>query len=179
MQWIRTCQCSILCHTKATNIWQHSEWVFNCCTILERERERYRIVGNLCWCKLLWNCMLALQKKFFYFRAFSTSRPHPYRSIACMTYWYHTFSKISWFLFSRHQPICEKCEILHHAKISHSTAGGRISAAAISTALSGLQRSPLHCYVCGPPPMLDTMVDILTSDQCSVDSGRIHFEKWW
>jgi hypothetical protein len=61
----------------------------------------YRIAGNFRWCKISRNCKLTLQKKFN-FRTFSTSRPHPPPSIACMTSRFlHPF-KILCFLFSRH-----------------------------------------------------------------------------
>jgi hypothetical protein len=79
----------------------------------------YCIAGNFRWCKISRNCMLALQKNFN-FCTFSTPRPHPCQSIECMTS--HVFSAHLRFhgsYFCGTQPIREKREILHHAKISH------------------------------------------------------------
>ena len=59
------------------------------------------------------------------------------------------------------------------------TSVGRIGDGDVRKAISVLQASELQCYVCGPPPMLDSMVEILTSERCRVERDRIHFEKWW
>jgi hypothetical protein len=67
-------------------------------------RASYRIAGNFRWCKFV--------------RAFSLSRPHPRRSIACMT---SHFLQLRGSYSRGSQPIHEKCELLQHGKIPRST----------------------------------------------------------
>lgn len=36
----------------------------------------------------------------------------------------------------------------------------------------------VRCFVCGPPPMIDSVTSML-SDECAVPVEDIHYEKWW
>ena len=59
-------------------------------------------------------------------------------------------------------------------------AGGRIRESDLLTVLSNTERENVQAYICGPPPMIDTMVDVLTNNgQCKLSSEQIHFERWW
>jgi len=54
---------------------------------------------------------------------------------------------------------------------------GRITESSLEEAISSLDRSQLTCYICGPPPMIQHVSDILR--KLNIDESRIHFEKWW
>ena len=54
---------------------------------------------------------------------------------------------------------------------------GRISHSTIQEAISGLDRSNCTCFICGPPPMIQDVTDILR--KLDIAEHRIHFEKWW
>ena len=54
---------------------------------------------------------------------------------------------------------------------------GRISDSSLKEAVSSLDRSHLTCYICGPPPMIKHVTDIL--HRLNIGDSRIHFEKWW
>lgn len=54
---------------------------------------------------------------------------------------------------------------------------GRINESSLQKAISSLDRSRLTCYICGPPPMIEHMSDIL--HKLKIAEDRIHFEKWW
>lgn len=54
---------------------------------------------------------------------------------------------------------------------------GRISDTSLKEAVSSLDRSQLTCYICGPPPMIKHVTDIL--HRLNIGDSRIHFEKWW
>lgn len=54
---------------------------------------------------------------------------------------------------------------------------GRINETSIQEAISDLDRSHLTCYICGPPPMIKDVTDILR--KLDINEHRIHFEKWW
>ena len=59
-------------------------------------------------------------------------------------------------------------------------AGSRIRESDLLTVLSNTERENVQAYICGPPPMIDTMVDVLTNNrQCKLSSEQIHFERWW
>lgn len=54
---------------------------------------------------------------------------------------------------------------------------GRIDESRIQEALSSLDRRRLICYICGPPPMIQRMSEILY--KMDIEESSIHFEKWW
>lgn len=54
---------------------------------------------------------------------------------------------------------------------------GRINESSLQEAVSSLDRSHLTCYICGPPPMIKNMTDILR--KLNIAEHRIQFEKWW
>ncbi|XP_020617147.1 oxidoreductase NAD-binding domain-containing protein 1-like isoform X2 [Orbicella faveolata] len=54
---------------------------------------------------------------------------------------------------------------------------GRINESRLQEAVSSLDRSQLMCYICGPPPMIKHVSDILY--KLNIAENRIHFEKWW
>ena len=54
---------------------------------------------------------------------------------------------------------------------------GRISDSSLKEAVSSLDRSQLTCYICGPPPMIKHVTDIL--HRLNIGDSRMHFEKWW
>lgn len=61
---------------------------------------------------------------------------------------------------------------------SFSSLGGRISAADVTEAVGGLEREGLGCYLCGPPPMTEAMMEVLVGE-CGLRHQQIHYEKWW
>jgi len=54
---------------------------------------------------------------------------------------------------------------------------GRINESRLQEVVSSLDRSQLTCYICGPPPMIKQVSDILY--KLDIAENRIHFEKWW
>ena len=64
-----------------------------------------------------------------------------------------------------------------HSAILFSVHRGRINESSLQEAISSLDRSQLTCYICGPPPMIKHVTDILR--KLNIAETRIHFEKWW
>lgn len=54
----------------------------------------------------------------------------------------------------------------------------RMSNSDIRQALSLVDTSSLQCYICGPPPMTEDILSMVTT-QCGVATDRVHYEKWW
>ncbi|CAH1238243.1 OXNAD1 [Branchiostoma lanceolatum] len=54
---------------------------------------------------------------------------------------------------------------------------GRITPEVLKAELSGLHGDHILSYICGPPPMIESMADHLSC--LGVDSDNINFEKWW
>jgi ferredoxin-NADP reductase len=54
---------------------------------------------------------------------------------------------------------------------------GRIHNSLLRQTVQSLDRSHLLCYVCGPPPMTDSIFAALKESR--VDDSRILCEKWW
>ncbi|XP_066302417.1 oxidoreductase NAD-binding domain-containing protein 1-like isoform X1 [Branchiostoma lanceolatum] len=54
---------------------------------------------------------------------------------------------------------------------------GRITQEVLKAELSGLHGDHILSYICGPPPMIESMADHLSC--LGVDSADIKFEKWW
>ncbi|KAJ7386687.1 Oxidoreductase NAD-binding domain-containing protein 1 [Desmophyllum pertusum] len=62
-------------------------------------------------------------------------------------------------------------------EIQNTYEHGRISESRLQEVVSSLDRSQLICYICGPPPMIQRMSDILY--KLNIAKDRIHFERWW
>lgn len=54
---------------------------------------------------------------------------------------------------------------------------GRINESRLQEAVSSLDRNRLICYICGPPPMIQQITEILY--KMDIEESRILFEKWW
>lgn len=54
---------------------------------------------------------------------------------------------------------------------------GRINESRLQEAVATLDKSQLMCYICGPPPMIKHVSDVLY--KLNIAENRIHFEKWW
>ena len=54
---------------------------------------------------------------------------------------------------------------------------GRINESRLQEAVSSLDRNRLICYICGPPPMIQQITEILY--KMDIEENRILFEKWW
>jgi len=54
---------------------------------------------------------------------------------------------------------------------------GRITNQHVETALQGLDTNTLLTYLCGPPPMIESLVGTLTG--LGQPASRVHYEKWW
>ena len=54
---------------------------------------------------------------------------------------------------------------------------GRINESRLQEAVSSLDRNRLICYICGPPPMIQQITEILY--KMGIEESRILFEKWW
>eukprot|EP00058_Branchiostoma_floridae_P009612 XP_002595100.1 hypothetical protein BRAFLDRAFT_90210 [Branchiostoma floridae] len=54
---------------------------------------------------------------------------------------------------------------------------GRITQEVLKAELSGLHGDQTLSYICGPPPMIESMAHHLSC--LGVDSANIKFEKWW
>ena len=56
--------------------------------------------------------------------------------------------------------------------------GGRISSKDLIEAVGSLVSANLSCYVCGPPPMTEAIMDTLLR-HCGLQERQIHYERWW
>nr|CAG4641377.1 EOG090X0KMN [Eulimnadia texana] len=55
--------------------------------------------------------------------------------------------------------------------------GSRITTADMDAILRKSKNNITDCFLCGPPPMIDNIVEILQS--LNVPQKHIHYEKWW
>lgn len=84
----------------------------------------------------------------------------------------HSFPSISCQFFTTNYKLEEKTPADNKQNVQ-----GRISHSTIQEAISGLDRSNFTCFICGPPPMIQDVTDILR--KLEIAEHRIHFEKWW
>ncbi len=66
---------------------------------------------------------------------------------------------------------------LYNDEVAARCVGQRITGEDITEALSHLDPSQLQCFVCGPPPMIADIEQML--EECHVTRACIHTEKWW
>lgn len=59
-----------------------------------------------------------------------------------------------------------------------SIPGGHISTADVAAAVGSLDSATMSCYLCGPPPMTESLIEILVAN-CKLSHSQIHCEKWW
>ncbi len=53
-----------------------------------------------------------------------------------------------------------------------------MSTSDVVEALRGLNIEKVRCYLCGPPPMTESMMETLIR-HCGILTNQIHYEKWW
>ncbi|XP_031568132.1 oxidoreductase NAD-binding domain-containing protein 1-like [Actinia tenebrosa] len=70
--------------------------------------------------------------------------------------------------------ITDQNQILYNNKF---TQGYRITKDTLKMALTQLNTSRVKVFICGPQPMIESMVATLL--ELGVDINNIHFEKWW
>lgn len=64
----------------------------------------------------------------------------------------------------------------------HKVAGKTINGRIDQTMLRAIDLPPgAHYYLCGPPPMVDWVVELLDNmrDELKINASHLHYDKWW